>query len=74
MAEAHYDPHPQLRQVHIVPSQAALLFIDVQHYNCHRSGAIYRYAVAHGKDKVGGQWDMALVCVLFIIVHVVLMA
>lgn len=38
-AKAAYSPQTHLRQRAIVPKEAALLFIDVQNYNCHRSGA-----------------------------------
>ena len=38
-AMAAYNPQTHLRQKAIVPKEAALLFIDVQNYNCHRSGA-----------------------------------
>lgn len=38
-AKAAYNPQTHLRQKAIVPKEAALLFIDVQNYNCHRSGA-----------------------------------
>ena len=38
-AKAAYTPKTHLRERSIVPEEAALLFIDVQNYNCHRSGA-----------------------------------
>ena len=38
-AKAAYTPQTHLRERAIVPEEAALLFIDVQNYNCHRSGA-----------------------------------
>lgn len=37
-AQAAYKPQTHLRERAIVPSEAALLFIDVQNYNCHSSG------------------------------------
>ena len=37
-AKAAYKPETHLRERAIVPKQAALLFIDVQNYNCHPSG------------------------------------
>ena len=39
---AYYRPDPTTRQVPLQPQQAALLFIDVQNYNCSKQGAIYR--------------------------------
>ncbi|GAB4813166.1 hypothetical protein N2152v2_000212 [Parachlorella kessleri] len=39
---AYYRPDPARRQVPLQPQQAALLFIDVQNYNCSKQGAIYR--------------------------------
>ena len=38
-AKAAYKPQTHLRERAIVPKEAALLFIDIQNYNCHRSGA-----------------------------------
>ena len=38
-AKAAYTPQTHLRQRAVVPKEAALLFIDIQNYNCHRSGA-----------------------------------
>jgi isochorismate hydrolase len=47
---AWYNPNPGAREVGITdPSRAALLIIDVQNYNCHRAGAIYRY---YSSDEV----------------------
>ena len=37
-AKAAYTPQTHLRQRALIPKEAALLFIDVQNYNCHRSG------------------------------------
>ena len=38
--QATFRPQTHLREVAIErPAQAALLFIDVQNYNCHPSGA-----------------------------------
>ena len=37
-AKAAYKPATHLRERAIVPKEAALLFIDVQNYNCHPSG------------------------------------
>ncbi len=39
---AYYRPATTGRQAPLVPAASALLFIDVQNYNCHRDGAIYR--------------------------------
>ncbi len=48
---AYYRPQSELRQVPITdPKRAALLFIDVQNYNCSRDGAIYK--AAEGKHDV----------------------
>ena len=38
-AKAAYNPQTHLRERAIIPKEAALLFIDIQNYNCHRSGA-----------------------------------
>jgi hypothetical protein len=38
-AKAAYKPQTHLRERAIVTKEAALLFIDIQNYNCHRSGA-----------------------------------
>ena len=38
-AKAAYKPQTHQRERAVVPKEAALLFIDVQNYNCHRSGA-----------------------------------
>ncbi len=37
--QATYKPQTHLRQIPVVPTEAAVLFIDVQNYNCHRQGA-----------------------------------
>lgn len=37
--QATYKPQTHLRQIPVVPSEAAVLFIDVQNYNCHKDGA-----------------------------------
>ncbi|KAG2436168.1 hypothetical protein HYH02_011672 [Chlamydomonas schloesseri] len=50
---AYYLPQRHLRQEPILDaSKCAVLFIDVQNYNCHRSGAIYKQG-----DKTGGDED-----------------
>ena len=36
--KAFYKPQTQLREKAVVPSEAALLFIDVQNYNCSPEG------------------------------------
>jgi len=46
--QAAYTPRPQLRQKAINPKEAALLFIDVQNYNCHSSGEIAKRLCAVG--------------------------
>lgn len=37
--QAAYKPQTHLRQAAVVPKEAAVLFIDVQNYNCHPDGA-----------------------------------
>jgi hypothetical protein len=37
--QGFYRPQTQLRQAAVVPKEAALLFIDIQNYNCHREGS-----------------------------------
>ncbi len=37
--QATYMPQTHLRQIPIVLNEAAVLFIDVQNYNCHKDGA-----------------------------------
>lgn len=37
--QATYKPQTHLRQIPVIPSEAAVLFIDVQNYNCHKIGA-----------------------------------
>ncbi len=37
--EATFKPQTHLRQIPVVPGEAAVLFIDVQNYNCHKDGA-----------------------------------
>ncbi|KAL4459202.1 hypothetical protein ABPG75_014081 [Micractinium tetrahymenae] len=39
---AYYRPETQLRQSALQPGATALLFIDVQRYNCSKDGAIYQ--------------------------------
>ncbi|BDA47138.1 probable peroxyureidoacrylate/ureidoacrylate amidohydrolase RutB at C-terminar half [Coccomyxa sp. Obi] len=39
LLEATYKPQTHLRQIPVVPNEAAVLFIDVQNYNCHKDGA-----------------------------------
>ena len=34
-----YKPQTHLRQAAVVPGEAAVLFIDVQNYNCHPEGS-----------------------------------
>lgn len=53
-SQAYYNPAPHLREVAIAsPSATAVLFIDVQNYNCHRAGAIYRH-YSSAELEVGG--------------------
>lgn len=39
---AVYQPQRLLREVAVDPRQAAVLFIDVQNFNCDKRGAMYR--------------------------------
>ena len=39
---AFYRPDTAPRQAALVPAAAALLFIDVQNYNCSKKGAIFQ--------------------------------
>ena len=48
---ASYSPALHLRQSPLRVSEAALLFVDCQNYNCHRSGA--EYADGTGGHTVG---------------------
>ena len=52
-AKAAYKPETHLRERVIVPKEAALLFIDVQNYNCHPSGV---EAAHFGKASCLMQW------------------
>ena len=36
-----YNPQLHKREAEINPAEAALLFIDCQHYNCSREGGLY---------------------------------
>ena len=50
---AFYRPDTAQRQAALVPTTAALLFIDVQNYNCHRQGAIFQ-GLSEEAQQVGG--------------------
>lgn len=39
--QATYEPMDAYREIPVVFEEAALLFIDVQNYNCHPDGALY---------------------------------
>ena len=40
---AYYNPQIDRREAAVNLRSAAVLFIDIQNYNCHRGGAIFRY-------------------------------
>lgn len=50
---AFYRPDTAQRQAALVPATAAMLFIDVQNYNCHRQGAIFQ-GLSEEAQQVGG--------------------
>jgi ureidoacrylate peracid hydrolase len=39
------------REVPVVPAQTAMLFIDVQNYNCHPDGGEYRDLAVHDREQ-----------------------
>lgn len=39
--QAAFKPQLHLREAPLDPSKAALLYIDIQNYNCHPDGALY---------------------------------
>lgn len=49
---AYYRPQTSRRQAELQPRQAALLFIDVQNYNCSKQGALYQ-ALTEEQRQVG---------------------
>lgn len=49
---AYFLPQTHFRETAIVPQHTVLLFIDVQNYNCHRAGALYKAHVNQGKQNV----------------------
>ena len=42
IVQATYEPQPHLRDVAIDTQRAALVFIDVQNFNCHPDGAEFQ--------------------------------
>lgn len=50
---AFYRPEAHRRQAALEPHQAALLFIDVQNYNCSKRGAIFQ-SLSPQEQAVGG--------------------
>jgi ureidoacrylate peracid hydrolase len=52
--------HPQSREVEIDPARAALLFIDVQNYNCSRDGGEYAGLGAAEKESRYGYFFRTL--------------
>lgn len=48
---AFYLPESSRRQAAVEPASAAILFIDVQNYNCSKSGAIYRSLTEEEKQE-----------------------
>lgn len=51
---SYYRPETHRRQAVLVPSQSALLFIDVQNYNCNKQGAIYTSLSEEERQVSGG--------------------
>ena len=47
-------PHPTSREIEIDPDAAALLFVDVQNYNCLRDGGEYAHLSAEARDATYG--------------------
>lgn len=47
---AYYRPQTELRQAGIIKGHAAIIFIDVQNYNCSKLGGIYKALSKEGKD------------------------
>jgi ureidoacrylate peracid hydrolase len=52
--------HPPSRNVEIEPDAAALLFIDVQNYNCRRDGGEYAHLAAEALEATYGGFFAAL--------------
>ena len=52
---AYYRPQREQRQAVLVPGQSALLFVDVQNYNCSKQGAMY--AAVAAEDLQGPQYS-----------------
>lgn len=48
---AYYRPEAHRRQAPLVPATAALLFIDIQAYNCSKEGAIYQSLSKEQQDS-----------------------
>ncbi|KAK9799734.1 hypothetical protein WJX73_005918 [Symbiochloris irregularis] len=55
---AGFAPQLQVRQQAILPEQTALLFVDCQNYNCHRSGAEYAESSGgHSAEELAYWWQ-----------------
>ena len=52
--------HPLSRNVEIEPDAAALLFVDVQNYNCLREGGEYAHLTAEAREATYGGFFEAL--------------
>lgn len=49
---AFFNPQTQFREIALVPQHTVLLFVDIQNYNCHRGGTLYKTLIAQGKQNV----------------------
>lgn len=49
---AFFSPQTQFREIAVVPQHTVLLFVDVQNFNCHRGGTLYKTYQGQGKTKV----------------------
>jgi nicotinamidase-related amidase len=50
---AFFSPQTQFREIAIVPQHTVLLFVDVQNYNCHRGGMLFKTLTSQGQQNVG---------------------
>lgn len=58
---AYYWPEAHRRQAELVPATAALLFIDIQAYNCSKEGAIYQ-SLSQEQQEVSHFLLLLLLC------------
>jgi ureidoacrylate peracid hydrolase len=56
----HRPPHPTSRNIPIEPAHAALLFVDVQNYNCTWDGGEYAHLSAEEKQRRYGDFFSTL--------------